>query len=394
MKTQTDNDVRTDAKNHDAQTDDGLKWRYQDKAYNEGFKKWRRKKQDSIGFYFVDKSDRITYQDRVGFIKDHPEPHEAKAFQRVLAILGFVLIYRAAIDIVSMYLIPPLLEKMGFDIYYSMFFRQRFGSRSIMIAVDLIPQILGRIVPTAILIKYLEMPVSVMLPTKVTNKPMFAFSVPVVLLVAGVCSVMSFFYNRLLTLCNIDATHADMMLGSADNNIIYIIFIQILIIPIISELCTHGVILQLVRQFGDGTALFITTIIITVSTYDVTRVPFAVVTSLVIGYFIIRTGSVVTGVIMRIAVRIYAYVLSFLDYGIDSDFSDTLVMLFILVTILLGLVSTVFFLDKYSDSFAMTIKRGYMSFGRKILAAATSTPIIIWFTLTFLITAFNVKFNF
>lgn len=394
MKTQTDNDVRADAKNHDVQTDDGLKWRYQDKEYNEGFKKWRRKKQDSIGFYYVDKSDCITYQDRVGFIKDYPEPREAKAFQRVLAILGFVLIYRAAIDIISMYLIPPLLEKMGFDIYYSMFFKQRFGSRSIMIAVDLIPQILGRIVPTAILIKYLEMPVSVMLPTKVTNKPMFAFSVPVVLLVAGVCSVMSFFYNKLLTFCNIDATHADMALSGADNNIIYIIFIQILIIPIISELCTHGVILQLVRQFGDGTALFITTIIITVSTYDITRAPFTVVTSLVIGYFIIRTGSVVTGVIMRIAFTIYAYVLSFLDYGISSDFSNTLVMLFILVTIFIGLVSVVFFLNKYSDSFAMTIKRGYMSFGRKILAAATSTPIIIWFTLTFLITTFNIKFNF
>ncbi|MDE5993021.1 MAG: hypothetical protein K2G87_08235, partial [Oscillospiraceae bacterium] len=73
--------------------DDRLNWRYQDKQYNESFKKWRKEKQNSVGFYFVAKPDRLTYQDGLGFINDYPEAREAKTFRKVLAILGVILIY-------------------------------------------------------------------------------------------------------------------------------------------------------------------------------------------------------------------------------------------------------------------------------------------------------------
>lgn len=374
------------------QDDDRLNWRYQDKKYNESFKKWRRQKRDSVGFYFVAKPDRLTYQDGVGFINDYPECYEVRAFRKALTMLGFILLYRVAVDILFEFLIPPIMQKMGMDIYYSFFSGQRYGSRTIIAALDIASQILGRAVPAALLIKHLEIPFSVMLPMRVTNKPMFAFAFPAALLTAGVCSVMLYFYNEILLMFKIDTTESYSIFPES-GNALYIIIVQLLIVPVISELCSHGVILQLVRQFGDGTAICITSLIIAASIYNLSQFPFVAITSFVAGYFVIRTGSVITGIVIRIITRSYLYILCYIKFRADPEYSGVLMRAFVFLTIMIGLVATVRFLCSRSDSFNMKIKPGYMSFGRKILEAATCIPVVIWFALTFLVTALNIKFT-
>lgn len=385
-------DKKTDSRSAE-QGEDRLNWRYQDKAYNESFKKWRRKKQDSVGFYFVEKPGRLTYQDGVGFISDYPEAREAETFRKVLTMLGFVLVYRAVVDIFFMIILPIVMEKLGFDVHFSFFAGQRYGSSAVMTAIDIASQLAGRILPAAILVRHLEIPFSVMIPTRITNKSMFHFSVPAALLAAGVGLIMSYFYGGLLEFFGIDAS-GNAALPCSAGRWVYIILVQILIVPIISELCTHGVILQIVRQFGDGTALCITSLIIAASSYDITKVLFTAVMSFVIGYFVIRTGSVVTGIIMRVTARICIYALYFLECSADFAYRDIYVKAFVFITLTIGLVSTVKFLYSHSDRFTMMIKPSYMSFGRKILETATSIPMVIWFTLTFLATVFNIKFKF
>ncbi len=364
--------------------------RYQDKAYNESFKQWRKHKQDSIGFYFAEKPNQRVYQDGVGFIKDYPEAHETKAFHRVLTILGLILLYRVIFDTLSVYVVPYILEQLGFDIHFSFFSGIRYGNETLMITIDLISQIIGRVVPIAILIKHLEMPFSVMVPMKITNKPMFVFSMPAALLTAGCCGILSYFYEQVLSACHIDSSRSFLVPEHTDD-IIYSFIVHVIIISLISEFCTHGVILQLTRQFGDGTALVITALITSASTYDITQFPYAAVTSLIIGYFTIRTGSVITALIMRIIIRMSTYTLYYLDYKTDPLYSDTLVIAFLFLIIMIGMIATVHFLCNHSDRFGMTIKPRYMSLGSKVLAASSSIPVIIWFTLTFLLTIRNLN---
>lgn len=388
MKKNTDKDKKAQTREPD---DDRLNWRYQDKQYNESFKKWRREKQNSVGFYFVAKPDRLTYQDGLGFINDYPEAREAKTFRKVLAVLGLILIYHVTVDAFFTYLLPSVMEKMGMNIYYSVFSGQRYGSSAIIMLLDILSQILGRVVPMAILVKHLEIPISVMLPTSVTNKSMFRFAAPAALLVASVCSLMAYFYYKVLSVFGIDTESSYAVSGSTEG-VLYAVIIHILIIPIISELCTHGVILQLVRQFGDGTALFFTSLIIAASTYDIVQIPFAALTSFAAGYFIIRTGSVITGIIMRTVTRAYVYAFCYIKFCMVPLYGTTVMTAFMLLTLTVGLVSTVWFLYNRSDRFAMTIRPSYMSFSSKLLEAATSIPVVIWLAMTFIITAVNIKF--
>lgn len=371
--------------------DDKINWRYQDKEYNESFKEWRKQKQHSVGFYFVEKPNQLTYQDKVGFIHDYPEARENHAFRRVMAVLGFILLYKVTFDIFSMYFLPIILEVIGFDIHVAFFSGERHGDETFLFVYDLITQIASRILPIAILIRHLQMPFSVMLPVKITNKPMFWFGIPAILLVTGVCSVMSFFYEEFLSIAKINSSRSFMVPTETDNLTLFLI--QMILVSVVSELCVHGIFLQLTRQFGDGTALVITSLINAFCTYDITRMPFTFITTMVIGYFTIRTGSVITAVTMRVIQRFFVYILYFLDYVADDRYSGTIIAAFFFVTIVAGLIGSVHFFCNYSDRFGILLKERYMSTSSKVLTAASSIPLIIWFTISFVVTILNLNFK-
>ncbi|MBQ5319818.1 MAG: CPBP family intramembrane metalloprotease [Oscillospiraceae bacterium] len=371
--------------------DDRINLKYQDKEYNESFKKWRKQKQNSIGFYFVEKPNQLTYQDKVGFIHDYPEAIEANAFRRVMNVLGFILLYKVIFDIFSTYFLPVFLEIMGLDIHTAFFSGERHGNETLIIVIDIITQVVGRILPIAILIKHIQMPFSVMLPTKITNKPMFRFCVPATLLVTAVCSVMSFSYEEILEEVGINTSRSLMVPKEPDNLVLFLI--QLILAAVVSELCTHGVFLQFTRQFGDGTALIITSIIYAVCTYDITAIPFSFIITMVIGYFTIRTGSVVTAVTMRIVQKLFIYVLYFLDYIADDSYSATLIAMIFFASIVIGLAGTIHFFCNHSDRFSITLKERYLSASAKVLCAASCIPLIVWFTLSFVVTILNLNFK-
>lgn len=371
--------------------DDRTNWKYQDKEYNESFKQWRKEKQNSIGFYFVDNSNQLTYQDKVGFIHDYPEAKESQAFRRVMNVLGLILLYKVIFDIFSIYFLPVFLKLMGFDIHTAFFSGERHGNETLIITLDIITQVVGRILPIAVLIRHIQMPFSVMLPIKITNKPMFRFSIPAMLLVTAVCSLMSFFYEELLSLFNISSSRSVLIPENSENFPLFIL--QLILVSIICELCTHGVFLQFTRQFGDGTALIITSVIFAVCTYDITMMPFSFVITMVIGYFTIRTGSVITAVIMRIVQRAFVYILYFLDYIVDDSYSVTMIAAFFFMTVVIGLVGTIHFFCNHSDRFGISLKDRFMSTSSKILTAASCVPLIVWFTLSFVVTILNLNFK-
>ncbi len=385
----------TDTETKDTKTaetnDDKINWRYQNKEYNESFKEWRKQKQNSIGFYFVEKPNQLTYQDKVGFIHDYPEARESHAFKRVMTVIGFILLYRVVFDIFTMYFLPVFLEMMGCNIHTSFFSGERYGDETFLIVLDTITQIVGRILPIAILIRHIQMPFSVMLPTKITNKPMFHFCVPATLLVTSVCSMMSFFYEEILEGAGIIVSRSLMLPTEAENLILFII--QMILVSVVSELCIHGVFLQFTRQFGDGTALIITSLINAFCSYDITMMPFTFITTMVIGYFTIRTGSVITALTMRITQRSFVYILYYLDHIADDSYNGTLIAALIFFSLVIGLAGTVHFFCNYSDRFGILLKERYMSASSKILSAVTCIPLIVWFTISFVVTILNLNFK-
>lgn len=368
---------------HTENGEDRLSWRYQDKSYNESYKKWRKQNKDSAGFYFAENPNQLTYQDGVGFIKDAPEAHEAKALRRTIAVLGTVLLFRVFFDAFSAYLLPNILRAAGFDISYDIFTGRRYGSENLLITIKFITEALSVIIPAAMLAVCFKLPFKVMLPIKTGNKPMFKVCVPAAILIGGVCCCMTEVFRRVF---QIGAPPLKTDLPTTGFGWTYIIITQVIIIPVISELCSGGIILQLMRQFGDGVALVLTSFISAVFCYDITQFLFYFAAMITIRYFTVRTGSVLAGAVMRLTISVYTFVLFLSKYCTSSRTFSTL---YLFITLIFGLVFTIRFLYRHSDSFGITFKSRYLPFGKKMMWIITSIPVILWITAALIITLLN-----
>lgn len=363
-----------------------LNLRYQDKAYNESYKQWRKRNKDSAGFYFAENPDELTYQDGVGFIKDAPEAHEAKALRRTLTVLGSVLLFRVLFDAFSIYLLPGLLKAAGLDISYDIFANRMYGSDTMLITTRFVTEALSVVLPALILEMYFKLPLKVILPMRAVNKPMSKACFPAALLISGVCCAMAAAFQRVF---RISSLFDSAKLPVTSFGWIYSFMTYIVVIPVISELCSGGVILQLMRQFGDGIALVLTSFITAVFCYDVAQFLFYFTAAIMIRYFTVRTGSVLVGAVMRLTVSLYSFLLFLINFNTRERFGYTFVFLFLFVTLLTGLIFTIRFLYRYSDCFGVTMKPRYMTFRRKIMWITASVPVILWFTAALIITMMN-----
>lgn len=381
------------ANRRQSEKDDRLNWRYQDKDYNELFKKWRKQSRDRHGFYYVDKSNELTYQDGFGFVKEYPEAVERNALMNVYNIIGVTMIIVALLDIVMYYVLPVLMAEMGIDIYYDMYTHDFYGNEWLVMLIYLAFEILKRLLPFLYCYKKLKMPIKVMIPTRIANRPMFNISVPMMLLTAGVCAAATGFYEQVLNTLHI-VPREDVHLPQGTGAAIFCIIVNVLIIPAISEIYTRGTVMQLLRQFGDGTAVMFTAFLTAMINYNLHQFCYVFVTSVVIGYFTIRTGSVITAVIMRIVTRAFAYTAFAIDTMLPPEIDGVVEMMFLFVCIMIGLIVFVRFLLKHSDKLGMSLDSRYLSFAEKILSAFTCVPIVIGATMMVIIILMRIKIEF
>lgn len=378
--------MKTSVRENTENGEDRLNWRYQDKSYNESYKQWRKRNKDSAGFYFAENPNQLTYQDGVGFIKDAPEAHEAKALRRTLVVLGSVLLFRVFFDAFSIYILPRLLGAMGFDISYDIFTNRLYGSENLLITVKFITEALSVTIPAVMLMAGFKLPFKVMLPMRVGNKPMFKACVPAAILIGGVCCCMSEVFRRVFQITD---TSVQTKFPATGFGWTYVIVTHIIIIPIISELCSGGIILQLMRQFGDGVAIVLTSFISAAFSYDFSQFLFYFAAVIMIRYFTIRTGSVLAGAVMRLTLSVYAFGLLIIRYLTYENCGMTLCIFYLLVTIVIGLVFTIRFLYRHSDCFGIAMKSRYMPFSKKMMWITTSIPVILWITAALIITMLN-----
>lgn len=375
----------------DRTDDDRLNWRYQDKAYNEMFKAWRRQRKDSIGFYYVSKPNELTYLDGYGFVTDYPEAAERNALRKVMNVIGVTMMILGVIDLLYKYAVPNVLAAFGADIYFDKYTKTFYGDEWLILAIDTFFSVIKRLIPLLYVYKKMQMPIKVMIPTRITNRTLFKYAVPVMLFTAGCCTAASGVYERILHFVGIEK---DKLFDMPDSKAVLVLFliVHIILIPIISEMHTRGALLQLLRQFGDGFAIVVTALLTSLISYNISTFCYIFVVSLVIGYFTVRTGSVITAILMRITAAAVSYGVFMADELVSDENSGLVVMILMLIILGVGLVSFVKLLLNYSNNFSLNFKGRYLSFSDKCGITASSIPVVIGLTIIIIHTIINISF--
>jgi len=216
----------------------------------------------------------------------------------------------------------------------------------LMIAVRIIVM-LGAAV---IIIKLFDMPLMEGLPMKRPGSP------GVVLAAVGCClgaSVIGvYFSGYVVQICENVVGAAYAMPGMIPGNMtdklaVLLRIIAITIVPaVFEEVLFRGAVLQPLRRCGDSFAIIMSSVLFAFSHKNLEQGPNAFVVGLVFGYFAIRTGSLITPIIMHLANNVFAALLIIVTPGLSDGLRLGVNLGYLLFSVAAGLARAPFMQSK------------------------------------------------
>ncbi|MCM1578305.1 MAG: hypothetical protein NC078_05855 [Ruminococcus sp.] len=352
----------------------------QNAEYNELYRSWRIAHKSDVGFYYSENPDELTWKDGEGFIGEFPLADERSAMSRTASLIGKTLVMFALLDFITLWLFSDIrLGSTSLEMARGGFFS---GSETPALIMSYIVNIARRILPQFYLFYKMKMPLKVMLPMKIENKPMFRAAVPAAMFVFGITTLLSGAESYVLVFLGIDSANT-IWIPKGIPHLILSAALYIVIIPVISEMIHRGIFMQALRQFGDGCALIFTSVIAAFTSPGPHSWIFTLTYSFIVGFFVIRTGSILTGISMRIVMSAGTYVMTYLRMGgVDPSVYLNISMLIVLFCLLFGGAGMIVFMKKHSNKINLPFYGMYISNKEKVMCMASDPWILLWLSLT------------
>ena len=155
--------------------------------------------------------------------------------------------------------------------------------------------------------------------------------------------------------------------------------ISIVLLPaVLEELLFRGIIMQSLRRYGDGFALIVSAVLFSLYHSNLIQLLPTLLFGLAIGYFVMRTGSVLTGILIHMLNNGFIVMIELLTNG-DNDLSILATIAYNVIILSMGVISVFFLFWRCPGIFRMAppppeIKLGK---GKKHLMFFTSACSIV-----------------
>ena len=178
-------------------------------------------------------------------------------------------------------------------------FTELFSNKMVVMFIEIILSLLIFIPPFLIIPKGIGKSVS---ETVSFNKPNINLFLPMVLLGVGTIafanvatnSISSFFSGFGIVFSSPNIEYPTGLFG------FIISFIAVAIVPALTEeFAMRGTVLGSLKNFGDAFALSVSTLLFAMMHGNFVQVPFAIIMGFVIGFAVIKTGSIWTGILIH-----------------------------------------------------------------------------------------------
>lgn len=177
---------------------------------------------------------------------------------------------------------------------------------------------------------------------------------------------------------------------SSTLDIVMILIGSSFIPPLIEEFAIRGVLMQSLRKYGNLFAIVTSAFVFGVFHGNAVQMPFAFLCGLVIGYAVIATESLWTGVIIHALMNAMSVVSSALIYYFDEYTSNTFFYIGSAVGITAGIISIIVYFTRYKDDRTLKDTGCFKeaTLGEKFLKFNTS-PVMILAIILYVIQAIS-----
>jgi len=290
----------------------------QSQEYINAYKKWRKNPDNPFAYNYIRNNNEITFSDREGFIKIIPEEKEREVLSKILYVFGTVLILYLFTEFVISKIIVAVLDCIGINIHNSFLNYSVYGGQKEVMTVMIIVTMLQFCIPLFILHRTFKMPVKASLPCKLQSRKDLFFCMSLSLMVSVLTSISRAYSDTTREYFNFFNGYSKKISLMNQEELIIYMFMNIVVVSVISEILFRGVIFQALRQFGDLYAVIVSSLFSALMSHDIASIPAVFAVSMVASVSILRSGTIFTAVSVQIVNKIYLFALTI----IELSFSD------------------------------------------------------------------------
>ena len=212
------------------------------------------------------------------------------------------------------------------------------------------------------------------------KKPDKEFLIPIILISLGLCAFANMAGTFILNLLAQFGIYVSNPMIEEPDGIFgkFLVFAGACIIaPLAEEFAMRGVVMGTLRKFGDGFAICISALLFGLMHGNLAQMPFAFIVGLALGFAVIKTGSLWTGVLIHFINNFLATVLSWLIPEDSSiAFQNAAYCLYFAICFLCAFVGVLMLKDKSKKAAELNAPETYLT-QKQFAAAFLTHPCII-----------------
>lgn len=309
----------------------------------------KHRKYQELPYSSFSDADSYTYVDGRGFAPSPPVITERRLLQWYSNGIGFAILF----FIIFSFTLPAVVLGIVriFCPYLHIYKDGTILSPVLMELVDLISSNLALLLPFLLLLFICRAPFSKILPFRPFRASIALPSLFIALAASVIGYVASMMVSTVLSLFGVTPIMADFSFPE-DPAAAFLFILNITVIaPITEEIVFRGIIMNLLRRFGDSFALLLSSLLFAAVHMNLLQMPNAFIMGLVIGYFTLCTGSLWTGICIHILNNNLVLLLNGILTAAPED-QQLLIMLVVYILYLLaGILSMLVLLKNHPNMF-------------------------------------------
>ncbi len=192
-------------------------------------------------------------------------------------------------------------------------------------------------------------------------------------LISAVANVLIAFLMSLgVSVPNVDITYPTDIPG------IIITVIAVVLMPsFVEEFAIRGVVLGMLRRYGDGFAIVCSSLIFGLMHASITQIPYAFLFGIILAIAAIKTESIWTSVVLHMINNALSVGFSYAELFLGSETTQIAEQILVLVLVIVSVVGTVLLLKRDSQSLKIEQAKTLSSEKEKILYFVLSPAVIL-----------------
>lgn len=279
-----------------------------------------------------------TYVEGYGFTPQPPIVTERRLLQWYSNGIGFaILLHLILIRVVPFVVISALAV---FQPAIRIYGNQVFASELVFYLTNLISNTICVLVPFFVFVLLCRIPMRIAFPLRRTSASLPAFGVAIALGVSVIGGFGSSVIQSVLGLFGVQAQlSSGLSMPTQFSAILVYVLYVVLISPLVEEVVFRGIILNSMRRFGDSFALLVSALLFALFHGNLIQAPNAFLMGLVIGYFVLCTGSLWTGVLIHMVNNALVLLWNSLSLVIPPSWYALFQLVIVAVYLVVGIVS-------------------------------------------------------